>query len=525
MSIPQVYLYNSFSEWVTVNNQVANNVGDLSLFTGNNIGGVSLVAATNNLDTIKYMKSGGAITGWCTVSSTLGVSGATSLSSTLNVSGATTLTGLLTANSNIILGSNVITLNSTSGNALISGSMAIAGATSLSSTLSVSNATSLSSTLSVAGITTLSNALNVSGTTTLSGAATVSLGLSVNGNFNVNSSAFTVNATNGNTAIGGTLYVTGNTTFNGNMSSTYGVITTSNPFFTASQGWNNASTIFTGILVNITNTASNVNSLLMDFQQNNITTFGVTAGGTINQVTTSSNLARSIISNVTELRTIREYQDLNDGGYQGLDIGSVTEFGTSYNAYWSPSSSTFLKDRALANDSASYSRLTEDFKYQWWYSNGTTASSPIVWSKFIEFNLPASTVTLNGAVSANSLSTSALIATGSVTLGTASLFADFIVTTATVSNTILSSVSATSYRSGEYYIQAFDATSGKYHVTTMSFVHNGTVASYVEYGSVAVVGVCGLYSIAISGGNVVLTVTPASANSTTFKVHSTLINI
>jgi hypothetical protein len=58
----------------------------------------------------------------------------------------------------------------------------------------------------------------------------------------------------------------GNTpTFLG-ASLTGGTVTASAPLINATQTWNNAGTVFTGILANVTDTASNVSSLLMDLQ-------------------------------------------------------------------------------------------------------------------------------------------------------------------------------------------------------------------------------------------------------------------
>jgi hypothetical protein len=59
---------------------------------------------------------------------------------------------------------------------------------------------------------------------------------------------------------------TGNTpTFLG-TTLTGGTVTASTPLINATQTWNNAATTFTGILANVTDTASNASSLLMDLQ-------------------------------------------------------------------------------------------------------------------------------------------------------------------------------------------------------------------------------------------------------------------
>ena len=64
-------------------------------------------------------------------------------------------------------------------------------------------------------------------------------------------------------AIGNTTPNTGAFT---TLSANNGTITTSSPAFTLAQTWNAAGTTFTSLRVNITDTASNASSLLMDLQ-------------------------------------------------------------------------------------------------------------------------------------------------------------------------------------------------------------------------------------------------------------------
>jgi hypothetical protein len=54
-----------------------------------------------------------------------------------------------------------------------------------------------------------------------------------------------------------------------------GTDTVSNPILNLSQTWNNAATTFTGILANVTDTASNASSLLMDLQVGGVSKFNV----------------------------------------------------------------------------------------------------------------------------------------------------------------------------------------------------------------------------------------------------------
>lgn len=101
-----------------------------------------------------------------------------------------------------------------------------------------------------------------------------------------------------------------------------GTITSSNPALEASQTWNNGAVAFTGLKLNITDTASNSASLLMDIQKGGTTVFAV---GKNNSITLGSGFSINGTS----------YFNLNLGGsnkfgiggsnnisYQNLDISS-----------------------------------------------------------------------------------------------------------------------------------------------------------------------------------------------------------
>jgi hypothetical protein len=60
---------------------------------------------------------------------------------------------------------------------------------------------------------------------------------------------------------------------------TGGTVTASAPLINATQTWNNAGTVFTGILANVTDTASSSSSLLMDLQVGGVSRFNVTKAG------------------------------------------------------------------------------------------------------------------------------------------------------------------------------------------------------------------------------------------------------
>jgi len=90
-------------------------------------------------------------------------------------------------------------------------------------------------------------------------------------------------------------------------------------------------------------------------------------------------------------------------------------------------------------------------------------------------------------------------------------------TTATTADQVIGAFAGATFRSAEFVIQAIDATGTKYQKTKILAIHNGSTADYTEYGNVNIGGDCGTFGITYSGGNLNLTVTPATTNSTVFK--------
>ena len=105
------------------------------------------------------------------------------------------------------------------------------------------------------------------------------------------------------------------------------------------------------------------------------------------------------------------------------------------------------------------------------------------------------------------------------------------ITTATLTTTsitagqIIASFAAASYRSANYVIQGVDATGTKYQTTNIIAIHNGSAASFTEFGSVDSGGQTGTFSVDYNSGNVRLLVTPATTNSTVFKATLILTGI
>ena len=96
-------------------------------------------------------------------------------------------------------------------------------------------------------------------------------------------------------------------------------------------------------------------------------------------------------------------------------------------------------------------------------------------------------------------------------------------TTTSTSQTTISSLPIATYRSVEYTIQATEGT--KYHVTKVLAIHDGTNVSFNEFGTLTTSTSLSTFALDINSGNMRLLATPASTNSTVFKVKFTGIKV
>ena len=93
-------------------------------------------------------------------------------------------------------------------------------------------------------------------------------------------------------------------------------------------------------------------------------------------------------------------------------------------------------------------------------------------------------------------------------------------TTTATTQTAIASWSTTTYGGGKVVVEAISG--GNRHITELIVTHNGTVAIATEYGSLWTGSSLASYEVDISGGNVRILATPASATSTSFKVMQLL---
>ena len=126
-------------------------------------------------------------------------------------------------------------------------------------------------------------------------------------------------------------------------------------------------------------------------------------------------------------------------------------------------------------------------------------------------NATASTLNVSGISTLSTVSLTAVDVTSTTT------------TTTTTAATAIVSISASSYRSAVFQIQAVEGTN--YNMTTINVLHDGIETYMTEYGTInQPVGIA-TFGTDISGGSLRLLAYPASINSTTFKVAVTALDI
>ncbi len=149
--------------------------------------------------------------------------------------------------------------------------------------------------------------------------------------------------------------------------------------------------------------------------------------------------------------------------------------------------------------------------------------------EFISYNTITAGSGGGGASSLNQLSDVSIV--GSAVIGETlthngtSFVNDFTTsqTTTSTSQFALLSLDLSVYRSVEYQIQVVEGT--KYHTTKILAIHNGTAAVSNEYGTLNIGASTATFDVDINGSNLRLLATPASSNSTVFKVKFTAIKV
>lgn len=149
--------------------------------------------------------------------------------------------------------------------------------------------------------------------------------------------------------------------------------------------------------------------------------------------------------------------------------------------------------------------------------------------EFISYNTITAGSGGGGASSLNALADVSIVGTAvigeTLTHNGTSFVNDFTTSQTTTATTqfALLSLDLSVYRSVEYQIQVTEGS--KYHTTKILAIHNGTAAVSNEYGTLNIGASTATFDVDINGSNLRLLATPASSNSTVFKVKFTGIKV
>ncbi len=559
--------------WRTNFNQLSINVGDqtlmyqsdgLDLFAPPS----SLIAAVNDLNSRKVKRDGDTITDlvvstFLTVGTTLTVTGASSFSSgtfssTLGVTGASTLSavtvgGATQLNGSITVGVNKVTIDPTTGNTSIAGTLSVAGASTLGN-VGATNITA-SGTLSVTGNATVaalsatnitaSGTLSVTGNATVAGlsasgviTSTVAIGtapfivtsttpvanLSIGGNAASATTATNVSGivalANGGTgsnivpAVGGVLYSGAST-----LSLLAAVATAGHPLISG------ASAAPSWLAYPLPTTIGTANSLL-----------GVNAGatGTEFKVLTSSggSIAISYTAGGINIDTTS-----TSGGttYTGnVYVGSPTQITLSTTGYITATG--LITGSGFSTTGASNLAVT-------------TATTPSVDSNntnvattaYVQGQGSVTAPVMDGVAAVgvstrwahgdhvhpsdtSRASTANPSFTGTIDFNSATDIQNTNTSTSSTSlNQVIASYPIATYRSVEFIIQAVNSIGNVYHSSTIKAIHDGTNVTSTEYAATYTAnGPAATFSSAINAGNLQLLATPTSSNVTVFKITAIL---
>jgi len=152
------------------------------------------------------------------------------------------------------------------------------------------------------------------------------------------------------------------------------------------------------------------------------------------------------------------------------------------------------------------------------YPNSNVTISTTGTANVVDISTAVTSIKGNVTVTGN-LTSNNLTSNNSISLGQTKILWSTVTTTSTVPNQVIASVSATGIRGVIFTVKGEESMGAKYSVESVSAVHNGTAVDYSVYGSVNMGGLTGVLAVSFAGGNIRLTVSPSSSNSTVWTTQ------
>ena len=146
------------------------------------------------------------------------------------------------------------------------------------------------------------------------------------------------------------------------------------------------------------------------------------------------------------------------------------------------------------------------------------------WDNAYVGNIDASgNLTIGGNISADSYSANTFNANVAVNVGNTNIKWGTVTTTSITANQAIAQAPYSGVTGVDFLIKGEDSTGSKFSVAHIIAVTDGSNVDYSTYGTVFLGGTTGTLSVAISGSNIVLQVTPSSSNSTVWTTQYRLV--
>jgi hypothetical protein len=145
------------------------------------------------------------------------------------------------------------------------------------------------------------------------------------------------------------------------------------------------------------------------------------------------------------------------------------------------------------------------------------------WATVYAGNLNASGNLTVANIDANNFTANTLTANTSVNVGNTIIEWGTVTTTSVTPNQTIAQAPFSGVTGIDFIVKGDDSTGAKYSMAHVTAVTDGSSVDYTTYGTVFLGGTTGTLSVAISGSNVVLQVTPSSSNSTVWTTQYRLV--
>lgn len=495
----------------------------------------AIISAINNLNSRKVKRTGDTISGSLAIKQKLQVDSDATIGSasgnSLTIKGNT-----VTIPNGLNFDSNLFVIDAANNKVGVFGLpsgpevLQVGGNTKITGTFQATGATQLDGNLNV-GVVTINATTGAvtSGAITSTGSSSFGV-LATTGDLTVNTNKFTVSATTGDGVFGGTITATGLKDFTGASSTTGKVLRSNGTDITYSQSTYPDTYTSGGLLYASSSTAvanfpfGTANQIIGTNAAGNGVENKTIVNGTGISVTHG---AGTITINATG--SIGTLEILTN-----LQVGEKTLFGS-----WNGSGHNSIGTNAVEIRPYSGSSLSNLFKIT---SDNAGATQVLAVNTSGDFIVGANKFTVAPATG-NTVITGTLnvsgdtTLSGNITIGDAvndtvsigpniSYLNNSVTTTTTSAGQTLASFSASTYKTGEIYIQAIDSGNGRTYSSKIIFATNSTDVHFTEYGRVEL-GTGSVFDsngiqLDCSAGMVYVKTTPSSTSSTVWKTSMTL---